>query len=179
MKSAFVLVVSFSFGVLLGQTSTTAGEKTSESTSQPTTSQLPTSAEARGRAELLHDTVEQLLHVVHQRYYREDEGLKLPAAALKEVFRELAERRGVELRWLAVEAEAMNVAHVPRDDFEKAASKAILAGDSAFEQTVGGTYRRVGRIVLTNECLKCHVPNRTSTRDRAAGLVIAMPVRAE
>jgi hypothetical protein len=30
---------------------------------------------------------------------------------------------------------------------------------------------------LSSECLKCHLPNRTSTKDRAAGLVITMPVR--
>lgn len=136
-------------------------------------------AVARGRAELLHETIHAALHIVHQQYYREDEGLPIPAAALKSVFRELAERQRVELRWLAVDAEAMNVEHLPRDEFEKQAVRALASGRTAFEAAEQGVYRRVQAIALTSECLKCHVPNRTSTKPRTAGLVIAMPLEHE
>ena len=36
---------------------------------------------------------------------------------------------------------------------------------------------RAAPITLTNHCLKCHVPDRKSTEDRTAGLIISMPVQ--
>ncbi len=135
--------------------------------------------EARGRARLLHETIHATLHVVHQEYYREDEGLELPAAALKSVFRELADRQKVELRWLVVNAQAMNVAHNPQDEFEKNAVKALASGRQEYELTENGVYRHAGAITLSSECLKCHLPNRTSTQARAAALVITMPIEQE
>lgn len=134
-------------------------------------------AAARDRAELLHETIHAALEVVHHKYYREDEGLPIPAAVLKGVFRELAERQQVELRWLAVDAQAMNVEHLPRDEFERSAVRALTSGREAFESAENGVYRRVGPITLSSECLKCHLPNRTSTAPRTAGLVITMPLR--
>lgn len=136
----------------------------------------PGVAEARGRARLLHETIHATLHLVHQQYYREDEGLELPAAALKGVFRELADRQKVELRWLVVDGQAMNVAHNPESQFEKDAVKALASGREEYELTENGIYRHAGAIALTSECLKCHLPNRTSAKPRAAGLIIAMPV---
>lgn len=140
---------------------------------------LPSPQEARERADLLHGLVSDTLTVVHHAYYREDEGLPIPAVALKEVFGELATRRKVQLRWLVVDAQAMNVDHNPRDDFEKAAVKALLAGEPQHEETASGTYRRVAPISLTSECLKCHLPNRRSTKARTAALLISMPVRSD
>jgi hypothetical protein len=140
------------------------------------TGSLPTVDEARGRAALLHETIHATLQFVHAQYYREDEGLLLPAATLKSVFRELAERRKVELRWLVVEGRAMNIDHNPRDEFEKQAVKALGSGKDEFELAEDGVYRYAAPITLGSECLKCHLPNRTSNASRAAGLVISMPV---
>lgn len=140
---------------------------------------LPTVDEARRRAEILHEAMHATLQVVHLQYFREDEGLAIPAATLRSVFRELGRRQGVELRWLAVNAQAMNTDHEPRTDFEKEAAAKLTAGATSHEQTDGGTYRRVGAIVLESECLKCHQPTRTDTRPRTAGLLIAMPVAGE
>lgn len=137
---------------------------------------LPSVLDARARARLLHETIHASLHVVHHQYYREEEGLELPAAAFKNVFRELADRQDVELRWLVVEGQPMNVAHQAQDEFERNAVKAIASGSDEYEAVENGVYRRAGAITLTSECLKCHLPNRTSTKDRSAGLVIAMPV---
>jgi len=137
---------------------------------------LPTVDEARGRARLLHETIHDTLQVVHAQYYREDEGLAIPAATLKQVFRRLAERRKVEVRWLVVDARAMNVDHNPRDDFEKDAVKSFADGKDEHELAENGIYRHAGRITLTSECLKCHLPNRTSNKSRTAGLVISMPI---
>ena len=132
--------------------------------------------EARGRAKLLHETVHATLQYVHHEYYREDEGLTIPAATLQRVFQELAERQKVELRWLAVDGQAMNADHKPRDEFEKQAAAAIAAGKGEFEQTNGGNYRRAAAITLTSECLKCHLPNRKSNEDRSAGLIVTIPL---
>lgn len=137
---------------------------------------LPSVEEARGRARLLHEAMHATLQVVHLEYYREDEALKLPAATMKMVFRELAKRHGVELRWLAVNTEPMNVEHKPRDEFEKRAVAALSAGKDEYEAIAGGTYRLASPVTLSSDCLKCHEPNRRSNRDRAAGLIISMPV---
>ncbi len=132
--------------------------------------------EARRQAELLHETIHASLQLVHHHYYKEDEGLLLPAATFRRVFAELEKRRQVELRWLAVNAEAMDVDHRPQDDFEKAAVAALASGKESHEQTANGVYRYVGAITLGSECLKCHLPNRKSTEDRIAGLAITIPV---
>ena len=132
--------------------------------------------EARRQAELLHETIHATLQIVHHQYYREDEGLRLPAAVLKDVFAELARSRQVQLRWLAVTAQPVNIDHRPADEFEKNAVEALAAGKEHFELAADGLYRRAARINLRSECLKCHLPSRTSTADRAAGLVISIPI---
>jgi hypothetical protein len=140
---------------------------------------LPSVEEARERAELLHDLANELLRAIHQAYYREDEGLPIPALLLRDVFHELGKRHQVEFRWLAVDADAMNVDHRPRTDFEKEAAKALIAGKTTNEETANGVLRHIGIVPLTSECLKCHLPNRRSTKTRAAGLMITIPVRPE
>ena len=137
----------------------------------------PTTDEARERARLLWETVHATLHVVHLHYYREDEGLTIPGVAMKSVFRELAQRRRVQLRWLAVNAQAMNVEHEPQDDFERSAVKALAGGANEDERGENGRYRYVAAITMGSECLKCHLPRRTSTDARLGGLVMSMPVR--
>jgi hypothetical protein len=136
----------------------------------------PSIEEARERAKLLHGTIHDTLQIVHSRYHREDEGLPIPAATLKLVFQRMAERNGVELRWLAVDARAMNTDHKPRDGFEKDAVKALISGEDEYEQASDGVYRRVSAVTLHSECLKCHMPSRTSNKSRMAGLLIALPI---
>jgi hypothetical protein len=132
--------------------------------------------EARERARLLHDLVHDTLQVVHEEYYREDEGLTLPAAAFRTVFDRFQRRQGVTLRWLAVDVEPMNLNHEPRTEFEKAAREVLKGGQPFHEELKETAYHFAGGIRLTSECLKCHVPNRTSLRDRLAGLVIEIPL---
>jgi hypothetical protein len=139
---------------------------------------LPTLQEARMRAELLQETIHATLHVVHRDFYREDEGLPIPATSLTRVFKAMEASQDVSLHWLVVNAEAMNVDHKPRDEFERLAVATLSSGQSSHEQAEAGIYRRAGVITLTSECLKCHLPNRRSTADRAAGLVISIPYRA-
>lgn len=135
-----------------------------------------TVAEARGRAQLLHETVHGALQVMHRDLFREDESLTIPSRSLEDVFGELARSYDVEVRWLAVNTEAMNVDHNAQTEFERDAVKALASGKTEFESSEGAVYRHAGVIRLASQCLKCHVPNRTSTKDRAAGLVIVMPL---
>ena len=137
----------------------------------------PTVEQARRQAELLHTSIHATLQVVHQRYYREDEGIPIPAGVLKDVFADLKKEHQVSLRWLAVDGQAMNTDHVAKDEFEKEAVKALQADKGAFERSEGGFYRRASAITLGSHCLKCHVPDRKSTEERTAGLIISMPVQ--
>ncbi|MES2790819.1 MAG: DUF3365 domain-containing protein [Planctomycetota bacterium] len=137
----------------------------------------PTEVEARGRARLLHETFHATLQFVHDEYYHPNERLTLPATTLERVFRELASRRNVKLHWLAVNAKAMNVDHNPQDEFEKNSVTALTAGKDEFEAVENGVYRHAGAITLSSDCLKCHLPGRTSNKDRVAALVISIPLQ--
>lgn len=132
---------------------------------------------ARRQAEALHEAMHATLRIVHHQYFREDEGLAIPAEILKGVFAELEEHQGITLRWLVVEGQAMNSDHKPQDAFETAAVRALKQGATAHETVADGVYRRAGPITLSNECLKCHVPRRTSNDDKTAGLLISIPLK--
>lgn len=135
-----------------------------------------TTQQARRVAEILHTSIHATLQVVHDRYYREDEGLPIPAAVMGDVFKELETEQNVRLRWLAVEGLAMNTDHLPQDKFETEAVKSLKSGKPFHEQSEDGLYRRAAPITLSSHCLKCHMPDRKSTNDRKAGLIIAIPV---
>jgi hypothetical protein len=162
-----------------------ADEASTESTAEtsgdkPAAREVPaTLEEARGRARLLHETIHGTLQVVHRDFYREGEKLPLPSRTLEDVFAELARTYGVEIRWLAVNAQAMNIDHEPQDDFEKQAAKSLAAGQEEFGAVENGLYRHVGRVRLASECLGCHISttNRTNSKERSAGLAISVPFR--
>lgn len=157
-----------------------AALSTAEAEPAKTTSpNLVTISAARGQARILHETIHGTLRVIHRDFYREDERLPIPSATMQTVFDELAQSHQVQVHWLAVNTPPMNVENAPRDDFEKAAVKALTEGKEEFERVTDGVYRHVGTIVLSSQCLKCHLPNRTSTHERAAGLVIAIPVKPD
>ena len=137
----------------------------------------PSLAEARRQAQVLHTAMHSTLQIVHHRYYRENEGLPLPAATLTEVFADLEKEQQVSLRWLVVEGQAMNTDHLPESDFEHEAVRRLKRGESAHEQIDDNLYRHAGPITLGNHCLKCHVPDRKNTNDRVAGLIISIPLQ--
>lgn len=142
------------------------------------TTEIPraTTQQARRQAEILHTSIHATLQVVHDRYYREDEGLPIPAAIMGDVFKALETEQNVRLRWLAVDGLAMNTDHLPQDSFETEAVKSLKSGKPVHEQSENGLYRRAAPITLSSHCLKCHMPDRKSTNDRTAGLIIAIPV---
>ncbi len=134
-----------------------------------------TVTEARARARLLYETIRGTLQVVHRDLFDEDETHAIPSASLEDVFDELAHSYQVELKWLNVETDPINVDHLPNDDFERAAVKALKAGKPRYEAVEQDRYRFAGSIRLASQCLKCHVKQRASTEDRTAGLLISMP----
>lgn len=142
--------------------------------------QIPrTVEEARGQAKLLHESLHVTLQIMHSRYYREDEGMPLPALTLETVFDELATTRNLEFHWMAVNAKPMSVDHKPRDQFERDAVEALGSGKETFEVVEPDAYRLAGAITLSSQCLKCHLPNRTDTKPRTAALVITVPFGKE
>ena len=133
--------------------------------------------EARRRARLLHEAIHGTLQVMHRDFFNDEESLKIPSQSLEDVFSELEKTQQVTLRWLAVNTEAMDVDHKPQDEFEKAAAKALSQDKKEYEQASDTSYRYAGTIRLSARCLKCHVPDRKSLEDRAAALVITMPLK--
>ena len=137
-----------------------------------------TAVEARVRARILHETVHGALQVIHRDFFEEDESRVIPSHSLEDVFKELARSQGIKVRWLAVNARAMNVDNEPRTEFEKQAVKELSAGKAEFEQVTDKEYQFTGSIRLASQCLKCHLPMRKSNEARVAGLVISMPLKA-
>lgn len=144
---------------------------------EPAAAESPALAAARRQAESLHEAMHATLRIVHHQYFREDEGLAIPAEILKGVFDEVEQHQGITLRWLVVDGQAMNTDHKPQDAFETAAVRALKQGATAHETVAEGVYRRAGAITLSNECLKCHIPRRSSNDDRTAGLLISIPLQ--
>ena len=89
--------------------------------------------EARERARLLHESFAETLRVVHRDFFRRDEHLPFPSQSLTEVFGGLATNRNVQLRWIAQEATAMNLDHLPKDEFERKALESLVAGKREVE----------------------------------------------
>ncbi len=140
---------------------------------------LPTTiTEARARARLLHETIHGALQVAHRDFFDAENPLAIPSSSLEDVFDELARSHHVDVKWLIVETDILNVDHKPQNDFEKQATRALSSGKPEFESSDDHTYRYAGSIRLASQCLKCHVKTRTNTETRTAGLIISMPLCA-
>jgi len=150
-------------------------------TADPVAGEIPverkrTHEQAQREAALLHDAMHATLQLVHHRYYKENEGLIIPASTLDEIFDDLEKEHQVQLRWLVVEGQAMNQDNIAVSEFEKNAVKSLQSGEKQVETIEQGMYRRAGPITLSNVCLKCHIPDRKSTANRTAGLIVSIPV---
>jgi hypothetical protein len=132
-------------------------------------------AEARLRSRLLHETIHGSLQVMHRDFFRDEK--QIPSESMEDVFAELERTWQVKVKWLAVNAKAMNAKHVPATPFDRQAADAIAAGREMFDASADGVYQYAGTINLGNQCLKCHVPQRTSLEDRKAAVVISMPLK--
>ena len=133
----------------------------------------------RTRAKLLHETLHGALLVMHRDFFSEESSRVLPSQSLLSVFSELQRGHGVEVRWMTVSGDEMNADHRPVTEFELEAVSRIKQGAEFHEDFEEDVYRYVGRIRLASECLKCHVSRRTSTVERASGLIITIKSHAD
>ena len=134
--------------------------------------------DARGRARWMHELVHGALQVMHRDFFDDEGTASLPSQSLDDVFAEMAKTWAVEIRWLGVNA-TKGADHLPRNRFEEQAAEALKAGKMEYESIEGSRYRFAGAIRLQNQCLKCHVRDRTTLEDRVAGLVISFPMKIE
>ncbi|QDT20182.1 hypothetical protein HG66A1_19670 [Gimesia chilikensis] len=176
LQAGILLVILSSLFLLLEEV---PAEESQQKADPPRQMQYPTTAvEARVRARILHETVHGALQVIHRDFFEEEESRVIPSHSLEDVFKELKRSQGIKVRWLAVNARAMNVDNEPRTEFEKQAVKVLSAGKDEFEQVTDKEYQFTGSIRLASQCLKCHLPMRKSNEARVAGLVISMPLKA-
>ena len=176
LQAGILLVILSSLFLLLEEV---PAEESQQKIDPPRQMYYPTTAvEARVRARILHETVHGALQVIHRDFFEEEESRVIPSHSLEDVFKELERSQGIKVRWLAVNARAMNVDNEPRTEFEKQAVKALSAGKAEFEQITDKEYQFTGSIRLASQCLKCHLPMRKSNEARVAGLVISMPLKA-
>lgn len=169
IRSTLVFIVSALWLLTLR-----AGEVTPVKT--PSIPPATTITEADARARLLHETIHGAIQIVHRDFFDEDNPGAIPSASLEDVFASLAESYQVELKWLIVETDVLNVDHQPKDDFEREAVKALRKGETHYAEVQQDRYRFAGPIRLASQCLKCHVKQRLTTEDRTAGLSISMPL---
>ncbi len=116
---------------------------------------------------------------MHRDFLDDENTRAIPSASLEDVFREIEKSFDVEMKWLTVNTDVVNVDHPATTEFEKAAGKALAAGVPYTESVGSNRYQFAGAIRLSSQCLKCHVKLRTSTEDRTAGLVVAMPIASK
>lgn len=121
-------------------------------------------AEARARARLLQETIRGSLHIIHRDFFDEDDAHAIPSASLEDVFAELSRRYHVDVKWLNVQTDVLNIEHQPADQFERQAAVAIDKGELQFDKTINDRYRFAGSIRLGSQCLKCHVKNGSRPR---------------
>ena len=175
MKKHFAAI-----GVLaLFAISTGVAEDGQATKATPQVQPAATAGEARARARLLHEMVHGSLQVMHRDFFDEDNPHSIPSASLEDVFHELYRGYGIEMKWLIVNTDLVNIDHKPQSSFERSAAKQLAIGKSFAERVDDDRYLFAGAIRLGSQCLKCHVKHRTSNEDRTAGVVISMPLVAQ
>ena len=130
--------------------------------------------QARQRLRMVHDIYETTLLAMHRHYFVPGKEKVIPSRAMEDVFYRMNKRWGIQARWLAVSAQAMNIDHKPRNAFEKAAVRALIREKPSHEEVKQGTYRRAGPIILFANCIRCHTSQR---RKPIAGLILSIPVK--
>lgn len=172
LSSTLSVAILVACSFLLAATATEPNQEATTDKIKPATS----TAEAQSRAKLLHELVRGTLQVMHRDFFDEDNAHAIPSASMEDVFIEMQRSYDVQLKWLVVNTDVVNVDHQPSDAFEHDAVAGLAAGKSFVEATQENRYRYAGPIRLHSQCLKCHVKTRTNTRPRTAGLLISMPL---
>ena len=137
-------------------------------------------AVARDRAQLLHEVFADTLDVVHHHYFRREASV-LPARALDDVFARIAKRSDARVRWISVNAPAMNIDHEPGTPFEKQAAKELAAGKAEYSRVEDGHFLRAAPIPLGAGCVRCHTKFAPVAvkQPLLAGLIVAIPIQNE
>jgi hypothetical protein len=151
-------------------------QPTSQTKSEIEISPPNTPEEARSRAKLLHEIVRGSLQIMHRDFFDEENAHSIPSASLEDVFHEMGKSYDVQMKWLTVNTDLVNVDHLAKSPFEKSAVKELAAGKQMAEEIEEHSYQYAGAILLGSQCLKCHVQRRTNNEDRTAGIVITMPI---
>ena len=150
-----------------------ADPKANDLSVAPATSEI----EARTRAKMLHEMLRGTLQIMHRDFFDEEDANAIPSASLEDVFYEMGESYDIQIKWLVVNTDIVNVDHEAEGEFEKAAVKTLAAGKPYAEKLESDRYYFAGPIHLGSQCLKCHVKRRTSNETRTAGLVITIPMK--
>lgn len=175
------VMVLITIALVAGPPKKSAQKTASDQQAKEQTPQPLTAKEARGQARTLQTVYEASLHMMHHYYFDDDEGMRIPAKALEDVFAFSDEQTGWNTYWISVNSPPMNVDNKPDSPFEKKAAKALTDGQEEYEHIANGKYYRAGAITLTQTCMHCHVPALTGEADQpvVAGLVTTIPIESE
>lgn len=177
MKHAVFQIVLATAVAAVAWLSDEGASDSNRSDAQSAPRRFPSVDEARQRARLLHETLHGALQVMHRDFFDDEDSTAIPSRSLEDVFVELEKSHNVSLRWLAVNAQPMSLDNRAGDDFEKRAVAVLADGTAEFESVDDEEFRFAGSIVLASQCLKCHAPMRTSTKDQYAALSITIPLK--
>ncbi len=114
--------------------------------------------------ELLHEMVRGALQIMHRDFFDEENSHAIPSASLEDVFHEMGKSYDVQMKWLTVNTDLVNVDHQAKSAFEKAAVKELAAGKQMAEKIEERSYQYAGAIRLGSQCLKCHVQRRSGRK---------------
>ena len=131
-------------------------QPTSQSKSEIEISPPSNPEEARSRAKLLHEMVRGALQIMHRDFFDEENSHAIPSASLEDVFHEMGKSYDVQMKWLTVNTDLVNVDHQAKSAFEKAAVKELAAGKQMAEKIEERSYQYAGAIRLGSQCLESH-----------------------
>ncbi len=124
----------------------------------------------------MHELVRGTLQVMHRDFFDDENPHTIPSASLEDVFKEMDKSFDVQIKWMTVDTDLVNVDHRPQTEFEQQAAKQLAIGKPFIDASGAERYQFAGAIRLGSQCLKCHVKLRTDNRDRTAAVLISMPV---
>lgn len=110
--------------------------------------------EARLAARMLADFYRISLQETHNTFV--EDGKPPAATVLKRLFTEMERKGWIQARWLSVNNNPANPLNLPRDAFEKEASRALRHGTTLFEKVERSRYRAAAAVPFNGTCLKCH-----------------------
>ena len=120
----------------------------------------PAVARARKQVQMLDDLYKTAIVLITEHYVKEDSDLAA-GSAFQALFKAMKDKGYHEVRLLDATGEPYEEKNKPQDDFEKAAIKALKAGQANYEEIVtedGAKYLRIATPipVVMKKCTLCH-----------------------